>query len=89
MAAPPLQLVDVLLFASAADAFGADRVRIAVPGGATAAQLQAALIAAAREATGRELPPACRLAVNQRFAPPELPVGSDDEIALIPPVAGG
>jgi molybdopterin converting factor subunit 1 len=89
MAAPPVQLLDVLLFASAADAFGAPQVRVAVPVGATAAEVREALFAAARAATGRALPAASRLAVNQRFAAPEQPVAPGDELALIPPVAGG
>jgi molybdopterin converting factor subunit 1 len=89
MAAPPVQLLDVLLFASAADAFGAPRVRIEVPAGATAEDVREALLRAARASSGRELPSSCRLAVNQRFAPPEQPVAPGDELALIPPVAGG
>jgi molybdopterin converting factor subunit 1 len=89
MVAPPVQLVDVLLFASAADAFGAAQVRLAVRPGATAGELRAALLAAAREAGGPALPPACRLAVNQRFATADQPIAPGDEVALIPPVAGG
>jgi molybdopterin converting factor subunit 1 len=89
MAAPPVQLLDVLLFASAAEAFGAPQVRVAVPAGATAADVREALLDEARRRTGRALPASCRLAVNQRFAPPELPVSPGGEVALIPPVAGG
>jgi molybdopterin converting factor small subunit len=60
-----------------------------VPVGATAGELRAALAQAAREATGRALPAACRLAVNQRFATDAQPIAAGDELALIPPVAGG
>lgn len=30
-----------------------------------------------------------RVAVNQEFAAPDTPVGSNDEVALFPPVTGG
>ena len=32
---------------------------------------------------------AIRVAVNQEFAGPETPVGSDDEVAFFPPITGG
>ena len=88
MAAPPVQQLDVLLFASAADAFGAGELRLAVPAGASAGEVRERLLAEARR-RGVELPTSCRLAVNQRFAPADLPVTPGDEVALIPPVAGG
>jgi molybdopterin converting factor small subunit len=89
MAAPPVQLLDVLLFASAADAFGAPQVRLEVPVGATAADVREALFVAARAVSGQTLPASSRLAVNQRFVAPGQPVAPGDELALIPPVAGG
>ena len=88
MAAPPVQQLDVLLFASAADAFGAGELRLAVPAGASAAEVRERLLAEARR-RGVELPGSCRLAVNQRFAADDDPVAPGDEVALIPPVAGG
>ena len=88
MIAPPVQRLDVLLFASAADAFGGGQLRLEVPAGATAGELRVRLLEEARR-RGVELPASCRLAVNQRFAPADLPVRPDDEVALIPPVAGG
>jgi len=88
MAAPPVQQLDVLLFASVADAFGAGQLRLAVPAGALAGEVRDLLLAEARR-RGAELPAACRLAVNQRFAVDGEPVAPGDEVALIPPVAGG
>ena len=34
-------------------------------------------------------PDLVRVAVNQEFSTPDTPVGSDDEVALFPPVTGG
>ena len=77
--------LNVLLFASYAEALGAPSVAVAVRTGATVEDVLAAI----RElAGGRSLPPA-RVAVNQEFAKPGYVVGSGDEIAIIPPVAGG
>ena len=80
--------LEVLLFASAADAFGAPRLTVEVPDGATAADVRAAVTAAARH-RGAALPGSTRLAVNRAFADPADPVRAGDEIAVIPPVAGG
>ena len=88
MAAPPVQQLDVLLFASAADAFGAGQLRLEVAAGASAGEVRDRLLDEARR-RGVELPASCRLAVNQRFVDADLPVAAGDEVALIPPVAGG
>ena len=34
-------------------------------------------------------PDLVRVAVNQEFSSPDAPVGSNDEVALFPPVTGG
>jgi len=39
--------------------------------------------------SGDLLPASPRVAVNRKFAAPDKLIGSNDEIALIPPVAGG
>lgn len=77
--------VRVLLFASWADALGARSVDVDLAEDATAADVLAALSA---RAGGAALPrPA--LAVNRAIVPGSTLIASGDEIALIPPVAGG
>lgn len=75
----------VLLFASWADALGATSVTLTLPADATVADV---LRAAAARAGERALPRPL-VAVNHRYAKPETPVRQGDEVALIPPVAGG
>lgn len=76
--------VTVLLFASWADALGAS-VDVELPAEARVADLLAAVLA---RAAGRALPKPL-VAVNQRYARADEPVRAGDEIAIIPPVAGG
>jgi molybdopterin converting factor subunit 1 len=78
--------VRVLLFASYADAFGAPNVAVSIPDGATVGELLAKVKAMA---VGHSLPPAPMIAINQEYASPADLVRSGDEVALIPPVAGG
>jgi molybdopterin converting factor subunit 1 len=78
--------VTVLLFASYADALGAPSVSVDLPADATVADV----LAAVARRPGAELLPALPLvAVNQRYAGVATRVSSGDEVALIPPVAGG
>jgi molybdopterin converting factor small subunit len=78
--------VSVLLFASYADALGPGPHALDLPPGATAADVVQAL----RGRPGAvRLPPAPLLAVNQRWAAPGTALGEGDEVALLPPVAGG
>lgn len=76
--------ISVLLFASWADALG-PAVTVTVPAAATVRDV---LDAVQARAEGRALPKPL-VAVNHRYAKPESPVRAGDEIALIPPVAGG
>jgi molybdopterin converting factor small subunit len=70
--------VTVLLFASYAD--------VELPAEATVADVLAAL----RGRPGAErLPAAPLVAVNQHYARPSSRVTAGDEVAVIPPVAGG
>lgn len=78
--------VPVLLFASYADAFGTRRLDLPVSAPCTVADLVAAL---RRHPGGERLPAKVLVAVNQAFADPSRLVSAADEIALIPPVAGG
>ncbi len=78
--------VPVLLFASYADAFGTRRVDVPV----TTPIVVADLVHAMRALPGGDRLPAKPLvAVNQAFATYERHVQAGDEVALIPPVAGG
>lgn len=77
--------LDVLLFASWAEALGAPSVRLSLP---TDARVRDVLAAAEARAGGRSLPRPV-VAVNHRYAKPDAPVRAGDEVALIPPVAGG
>jgi len=74
------------LFASYAEAFGRGELSLDLPAGATAADALADL----RARPGAErLPPSPMIAVNQRYARPDTALAEGDELALIPPVAGG
>lgn len=74
----------VLLFASWADALGPE-VEVELPAGARVSDLLAELTV---RAEGRPLPRPV-VAVNQRYARPDVQLAASDEIAIIPPVAGG
>jgi molybdopterin converting factor small subunit len=77
--------VRVLLFASWADALGARAVDVDVADDATAADVLSALDA---RALGARLPrPA--LAVNRCVVSAATRIARGDELAIIPPVAGG
>ena len=78
--------ITVLLFASYADAFGARSIELAVPPDARVRDIVARLGAMAG---GERLPPAPLVAVNQRYAAADELIHAGDEIAVIPPVAGG
>ncbi len=78
--------VRVKLFASYAEAAGTDELDIALPDGATAADCLAAI---RRQPWAARLPPSPALAINRRYARPDAPVREGDELAVVPPVAGG
>jgi molybdopterin converting factor subunit 1 len=78
--------VRVLLFASYADALGRPDVTIDLPVGARVRDVRdrvRALVA------GKRVPDRPMVAVNQRYAKDDQAVGAGDEVAIIPPVAGG
>jgi molybdopterin converting factor subunit 1 len=77
--------LNVLLFASYAEAVGTSSVSIDLPDGSTVAQV----VSAVRALTSQALPPRPLVAVNSEFADDGQVVASADEIAIIPPVAGG
>lgn len=78
--------IPVLLFASYADAFGAATIELTLDPGATVTDLVDRVRAMA---AGVVLPPTPLVAVNQCFAMPGQQLEAGDEVALIPPVAGG
>lgn len=77
----------VLLFAGAKALAGKDVVEIKLTNQATAADVLAAIARAEPNLHG--LLPACRLAVDRRYASEHDVLPGDAELALIPPVSGG
>ena len=78
--------VTVLLFASYADSLGAHSIRIELPQGATVADV----LGRVRALPGADrLPSDPLMAVNERYARANRVLSAGDEVAIIPPVAGG
>lgn len=77
--------VSVLLFASYAEAFGTSELEFTLPGDATVGDL---LLELGRMQASQGLPPA-GVAVNCEYAPRSRRLRPGDEVAVIPPVAGG
>jgi molybdopterin converting factor small subunit len=78
--------VTVQLFASYADLLGAPTVELPLTPGTTVKDLLNSL----RSLPGASsLPLAPRVAINRSFATSDQLIAPSDEIALIPPVAGG
>lgn len=78
--------VRVLLFASYADAVGRNELTLEIGDGAVVGDV----VTRVREmAGGRALPPSPLLALNAAYAPATATVRAGDEVAIIPPVAGG
>ncbi|HEX6626567.1 MAG TPA: MoaD/ThiS family protein [Gemmatimonadaceae bacterium] len=81
-----MSAVTVHLFASYAESFGVTNLKIDLAPQSTVADLVAELRALPGSYV---LPPTPRVAVNRKFATPDQLVHASDEVALIPPVAGG
>ena len=81
-----MSMVTVQLFASCAEALGGQTLEIPLDGGSTVADLVRGIRSLPG---GQSLPPSLRIAVNRRFAEPDQIIDGKDEIAAIPPVAGG
>jgi molybdopterin synthase catalytic subunit len=79
--------IRLLLFALYRDWAGTDEVTLELPGGATAA----AAVAAARAALPglAPLPARPAIAVNSVYTSLDARLADGDELALLPPVAGG
>ena len=78
--------VTALLFASYADALGQPQVELTLPDGTTVAEAVAHL---RRFPGGAALPRAPLVAINLNYARSDAVLASGDELAVIPPVAGG
>jgi molybdopterin converting factor subunit 1 len=78
--------VTVLLFASYADAFGRPSLRVELPPGSTVKDLVTYLSTLPRV---RDLPDVPLVAVNAEYARADQILAPGDEVAIIPPVAGG
>jgi len=78
--------IRVLLFASYAERLGHDVLDISVPPGATVGRVLELL----RALPGGDMLPRHPLcALNLAQVAPEAPVGPGDELAILPPLAGG
>jgi molybdopterin converting factor subunit 1 len=78
--------LNLLFFALYRDLAGTGERRIEVPPGATIAEL----VRIVRALPGLErLPADPVIAVNQEYAAPDTVLHEDDEVAFLPPVAGG
>lgn len=81
-----MSVVKVQLFASYADLVGTSSIEVPLRAGDSVADLLRNLRALPRASM---LPLSPRVAVNQTFAGDSTLLQSSDEVALIPPVAGG
>lgn len=78
--------VTALLFASYADVLGRTTMELAMAPGATVGDALARIRALPG---GERLPPAPMMAVNLAYAKLDQELRPGDEVAVIPPVAGG
>jgi molybdopterin converting factor small subunit len=78
--------VTALLFASYADALGRESVQLTLEPGAT---VRDALDELRSLAGGEALPPSPLVAVNLAYSRADASLAPGDELAVIPPVAGG
>jgi molybdopterin converting factor subunit 1 len=78
--------VTVLLFASYADAVGCSEIELDVAHGATVKEVIERVRAMG---DAERLPAAPVVAVNEQYASRDRTLQQGDEVALIPPVAGG
>ena len=79
--------VRFLLFASYRDLVGVSNGTLELPSGATAGSAVAAL--RSKGGAWSTLPDRPVVAVNEEYAKLDRPLADGDELALLPPVAGG
>ena len=78
--------VTIRFFASYADALGMRSMEIQVANGATVSDVVRTV---SELPGGSRVPPSPLVAVNHSYAPHTRVLADGDEVALIPPVAGG
>lgn len=78
--------IDVQLFASYAEALGAKSLQIELPEDAT---VEALMVKLFHLPGAEKLPRKPLVAVNLVYANPNTKLSAGDEVAVIPPVAGG
>jgi molybdopterin synthase catalytic subunit len=79
--------IRTLFFAAYRDLVGLSHLDVEVPEGSTVAQLVAAV--RGRGAPFAQLPVAPAVAVNLSYSLHDVQLAAGDEVAFIPPVAGG
>jgi molybdopterin synthase sulfur carrier subunit len=84
--APATLTIQVLLFGSYADMLGQDTVELPLPNPATIADAVARLRCLPG---GERIPPRPLCALNLSQVPVDTPLSADDELAILPPLAGG
>lgn len=77
----------VKLFASARERAGKDSLSLSMEEGSSVSRLRAELDRVAPDLA--PLLSRCAIAVNRKYAAADVVISSADEIAVIPPVAGG
>jgi molybdopterin converting factor subunit 1 len=82
----PAMTVTVLLFASYAEKLGASSIPLELGQGATVGDVLTSL---QRLPGASRLPTEPLVAVNERYARRDQVLAAGDEVAIIPPVAGG
>jgi molybdopterin converting factor subunit 1 len=78
--------VTVRFFASYAEKLGRSTLDLELPDGATVSDLMRSVLALNGASA---LPPSPLVAVNYKYARGDTVVSNGDEVAIIPPVAGG
>jgi molybdopterin converting factor subunit 1 len=76
--------IQVRLFAAYADAVGSGQATVSVPDPVTVGALRTAV-----SALSPALPLRPIIAVNEKYATDDVTISEGDEVAVIPPVAGG
>lgn len=79
--------IRVLFFAAYRERIGSGELHVELPGPSTVAELLQTLWEQGEPYT--ELPAGPVVAVNREFASPDTPLKEGDEVAFVPPVAGG
>lgn len=79
--------VRTLFFATYRDLVGSSEIEVEVPAGTTVSDLVREL--RARGEPFEALPADPAVAVNRRYSSTDTELGAGDEVAFIPPVAGG